>query len=59
MRSDSADLPAKDGPASDQDAIRGHQEQRAADGVQSTGSSFYSNSGSHETKPIPLPITSC
>lgn len=47
MCPDSANILTKDGPASDQDAARGHQKQRASYGVQSTGSSLYSNPGNH------------
>lgn len=45
---DTAHLPAKDGPAADQDSSGGHQEQRAADGLPSSGSPLSTDPGTRE-----------
>lgn len=44
---DSADLPAEDGPAADQDAGRGHQEQRAAHGLPGPWGTLGADPGTH------------
>lgn len=51
---DPADLPAKDGPAADQDTSGGHQELRAAYGLPSSGSPFCTDPGTGEKLSLSL-----